>query len=1014
LIIISGNAADVEEVLKIIEYLQKLGAGAEVNIELVPLRIADATSVATSLTQLYQHVVVGASANIAAPLPTRTTTTVPGGPQIQATQQQAASVFLLPIPRLNAILVAAPKARIKDITTEIKRLDVPPGVQGQTTPIPLKKASASRVATLIQNFYAQRYPGETAAQHQIRVTFDDSSNTVFVQAAPGDLAEIRNLIERIDTTVSSAVNDVRIYHLRNALAEELAALLQQAISQGVVTPTTAPAAVPGQAPAGAPGGVPTGGVPGAPTGLPTGAPGAQPTAVTGAAGRTTKSTTLRFINPRPGQLGIFESGFLEDIHINPDIRTNSLIISAPPKTMDLLFALIRELDVVPVARAEVNIFHLKKSDATTIANMLQQLFLGQGGLGGARPTTPGLPGGAPTPIGGAPLGAAAAGTAGGVPRPVFTLPGGDVAEGASLVQLSITPDVPSNSVIVAGSRNDLDVITALINRLEDAAVFQGDIQAHRYRVYRVKNVAAADLATSLQTFLNNSLTVLNTASQNNPFQIINRDVIVVAEPISNSLLISATPRYYDEVIRLIEQLDIQPPQVTIQVLVAEVDLTNSEEFGVEIGLQSPVLFQRGIFPASGLFGGGNSSFTNPTPFPTGVTVNTTINPAAAPGFEFNNTGALGNNPVVGPGIVGFQGLGNLGVGRISPTSNVGGFVFSAGSDAFNLLIRALKTQGRIDVLSRPQITVLDNQNAFINVGREIPIISGTTVTATGLVTLDIVRRSVGVLLNVTPKIYPDGSILMRVVPEVSAAEATPVQLGNGNLGTALDIQHMESTILVHDGETVAIGGLIQRRDAKSENKIPLLGDLPLVGAAFRFRTETKTKTELLLILTPHIIRAPCDADRILAEEEQRINWHLPDVLRTHGTTGVDWLLAPGPPSLSPPDPGGRYRGGLLDSCPAGAPTPGQPAPPPGAKPDMQILPPPKLLPGQSRGNGPETEPAIAPDSPQTASVTPSESTTLTDPAPLALSSPAPTDNGTSNNTSSPGKESWKWRLFQKH
>ena len=157
----------------------------------------------------------------------------------------------------------------------------------------------------------------------------------------------------------------------------------------------------------------------------TGLPGALPTtAGAGAAGIATKTVTLRFINPHPGQANV-ESGFLEDIHITADIRTNSVILSAPSKSMELLVALIKELDVVPANRAEVNIFHLKKSDATTISNMLQQLFLGTGGLGtGARPTTaaptpfgaPGLPTG-PTTTG--PLGTTAAG-AGGLPRQVFT------------------------------------------------------------------------------------------------------------------------------------------------------------------------------------------------------------------------------------------------------------------------------------------------------------------------------------------------------------------------------------------------------------------------------------------------------------------------------------------------------------------------------------------------------------------------------------------------------------------
>ena len=104
--------------------------------------------------------------------------------------------------------------------------------------------------------------------------------------------------------------------------------------------------------------------------------------------------------------------------------------------------------------------------------------------------------------------------------------------------------------------------------------------------------------------------------------------------------------------------------IVIQVLIADIDLTNSEEFGVEIGLQSPVLFQRSVIPAEGFLGTGSVTFTNPGLVPQGVTVNNSINPAALPGFNFNTTQPLGNNPVVNPGVVGFQGLGNLGVGRV--------------------------------------------------------------------------------------------------------------------------------------------------------------------------------------------------------------------------------------------------------------------------------------------------------------------------------------------------------------
>jgi len=182
---------------------------------------------------------------------------------------------------------------------------------------------------------------------------------------------------------------------------------------------------------------------------------------------------------------------------------------------------------------------------------------------------------------------------------------------------------------------------------------------------------------------------------------------------------------------------------------------------------------------------------------------------------------------------------------------------------------------------------LDNQTALINVGQDIPILSSSNVTATGIVTSNIDRRTVGVIMQVTPRITPDGRVLMRVIPEISSVVPTPVDLGNGQLGTALNIQHIETTITAYDGETVALGGLISKRDARNENKIPYLGDLPYVGSAFRYRTHSKSKTELLVILTPHIVRSRADAERLLTDEARKMDWTLPDVLKFHGNTTLD-------------------------------------------------------------------------------------------------------------------------------
>ncbi len=305
-------------------------------------------------------------------------------------------------------------------------------------------------------------------------------------------------------------------------------------------------------------------------------------------------------------------------------------------------------------------------------------------------------------------------------------------------------------------------------------------------------------------------------------------------------------------------------------------------------------------------------------------------------------------------------------------------------------------------------------------------------------TTNIDRRQVGVLLQVTPTISPDGTILMRVVPEVSAAEPIPVSLGNGQLGTVLDIRHLETTILAQDGETVAIGGMISKKDSKSENKIPVLGDLPLLGAAFRFRTQTRMKTEVLIILTPHVVRCAADADVILAEESRRMDWVLGDMVKVHGTSGLDPIFGPPPelgifhhgpggvvPSVPAPLPPAKLPiippgGGLLPpSADANPPSAGNP--PTAAKTNSQK---PAPVSGSKEANrfGPQTE--VIPSGGTYAIEEPGAKTVILSvsaapdsaPASAKLDAPSSPQTDSANNSGEPDnpkKESWKWNFFRK-
>jgi type II secretion system protein D len=951
LVLRANSPADMEAALQIVQYVLENAKGANIEIHHVPLRYQDCNDIVNTLNRIFVRVNLNPSSSVIIPPRTGATQAVPtagGVLTVTPPAPEALTVLVLPLPRQNAVLIAAPAARVKDVKEEIQKLDTPPLEQMRLVPIQLKRASAATVQQQVQTFWNTRYP---QGQNQIRLTSDPNTNTVFVQAAPADMEAIRELIERIDTTISLATNELRIFYLRNALSDDIGALIAKAISDGVLLGTGTAGTLPAATPGGQPGfpGLPTG-LPGLPT-----APGAQ----TAGAQRATKGIALKFIGSKPldprdpnSPPAIVETGVLEDTHVNSYPRLNSLLVSAPARTMRLIEALVAELDVMPMFRAEINVFTLKRADAQLAAQMIQQTFLGGGATtAGARP--PGLPAlpAAPT-----------TGTGTQLPLQIFLE--GVTGQGLPIIDLRVVVEPRTNSLVVVGSRNDLGIIETLIAKLEDMP-----IQERHHVVYKMRNAQAVDVANVLNDFITKSLNVYTTAGLVTPWLTVVRNVVISADPLSNSLLISATPQWQEEVMRLIVQLDTMPAQVMLHVIICDVELTGEEEFGVEFGLQSPVLFQRGFLSAPGQ--GGTVSYaatttagTAPTGtfFPPGATVTGSSNQVAWPGFLFSNpTISLPNNPLVQPALIGAQGLTNLGVGRVSSTQNVGGFVFSLSSDTFSLLVRALAVQNRIEILSRPQVMTLDNQTAFINVGQEIPIVTNTTLTATGLSQNNIDRRQVGVQLTVTPKIMPDGRVLMRMIPEVSSVVPTPVNLGNGQLGTALNIERIETTVIAADGETVVLGGMIQTSDTKNETRVPWLGDLPGVGALFRYRTQQRQKKELLVVMTPHVVRCTADADFLWQAESKKMDWTLQNVVKLQGTTPPQGPLPPpswdrhfpninvqpqGTPGLVP-QPRFPGYGPVMPPTPDMIPVPGHGPVPPGAQ--VPVAPLPSSLPGLPPG-----------------------------------------------------------------
>jgi len=249
---------------------------------------------------------------------------------------------------------------------------------------------------------------------------------------------------------------------------------------------------------------------------------------------------------------------------------------------------------------------------------------------------------------------------------------------------------------------------------------------------------------------------------------------------------------------------------------------------------------------------------------------------------------LPSNPVISPGSFAPQGLTNFNLGRSSAGAGVGGFVFSAASDSVNLLIRALKTQGRLDALQRPQVTAYHNQPASIQVGQQVPIVTGVNITPTTGVTNIVEQTQVGIILSVTPRISPDGYVIMQIQPQVSSLSNSTVNLGNGAVGTIIDLIAASTIVMAMDGQTAVIGGLITRRDERTERKVRWFGDLPYVGAAFRFRTQVKQKRELIILLTPRVVRNAFEARQVMSEEARKMDWFLGDVEAIHDPLGIEW------------------------------------------------------------------------------------------------------------------------------
>jgi general secretion pathway protein D len=197
-------------------------------------------------------------------------------------------------------------------------------------------------------------------------------------------------------------------------------------------------------------------------------------------------------------------------------------------------------------------------------------------------------------------------------------------------------------------------------------------------------------------------------------------------------------------------------------------------------------------------------------------------------------------------------------------ATTGGMYTMLGKD-LEITIAALAQAGKTEILSRPSILARNNQQATITIGQRVPLISNVTFDNFGGQRNSISYESVGIILQVTPFITSDGMVEMIVAPQISSVSDSTVNFAtggtNGNSGASapiINIRSADTVVVVPDGQTVVIGGLMQTQKVKSEDKVPILGDIPLLGLLFKHKTTSDEKKELLIFMTPHIVNRPTE------------------------------------------------------------------------------------------------------------------------------------------------------------
>ncbi|MEE9293472.1 MAG: secretin N-terminal domain-containing protein [Phycisphaerae bacterium] len=889
--LVASSRENFDEMMRIIEAID-LEPIIEGVVRLFILDRAEASDVADKIKELFDQGLYSPMAGIESQI-----------------AEERNKVAIIAEPRINAIIVSASKPNLSIIEKLIERMDgeLSPLLSDDTKIIRLEFADAVKLADMLDELFTARQSeaAEPDLYRKPTLLADERSNTLIVSGAPDAMKRCEDLIVQLDRPAGPPSSVFEVYTLKHGSAVKLAAKMQDLFDKRAEGRDESATPINIQADEAS-------------------------NSLIASASRDDHSLIVGLLEllDQPSSIArqfqifplkkakvdkvaetldqLFQqqaeggSGRADAIAVQPDERSNSLVVWAARSEMDNITTIIEKLDTVkPAVEMMMKVIRLKQALAEDFADIFEETLYGGDSQGDDESAV--------------------------IVSFVEKMDDGTEAVRKLLRQdITITPDPRTNSLMVMAPTGSMEMLEAMILDFDRVSPVTAEI-----RIFPLANADADEMVERLNEIFGTEEQAGDMEQQiqfgaegGPPTVTVSGEVSGTRTPIrftadrrTNSVIAAGNPidlRMAEELIRELDGQDINdrihdvydPRYVSAPAIAAAVQEFNDSENELLSELDDEVSIRRRAEKQISVVSDEDSNILlvgassrnydqvmdlirrmdRPEPqvmisvLIAEVAMNDRLELGiefAAQDLNFSENAFVGNNSTIQGSsfdIIGGTDIGAAGTG-------FGGLSITVSGEDFSFLFRALESESQLEVLSRPTILVQNNAEGNITIGDRVPIITGST-SAGGQSSTTIQYEDVGIILTVTPHINPDGYVNLEISPEISGISNQSLQVAEGLNAPVFTERSAETTVTIKDGETVILGGLITESVDESQTKVPILGDLPWIGPLFRFDSKVTSKTELLIVLTVNVLRTEEDL-RYASEQERDRTGYFPERIKRH-------------------------------------------------------------------------------------------------------------------------------------